>query len=90
MSLNSQFIVVSDGIICFSVRLCNNLLLVLKMHFQVFPFANKKVEGLYSDIKIVMSFLSVFFHFLKFQFSAKIFGETLITSLKSNSFSKEL
>ena len=35
MSLNSQSIVVLDGIICFSVRYFDNLLLVFKMRFQV-------------------------------------------------------
>ena len=45
-SLNSQVIVVLDGIICFSVQFCDNLLLVLKMHFQVFSFASRnKVQG---------------------------------------------
>ena len=45
-SLNSQFIVVLDGIICFSVQFCDNLLLVLKMHFQLFSFASRnKVQG---------------------------------------------
>ena len=60
--LNSQFIVVLDGIICFSVRFCDNLLLVLKMHFQVFSFASKKVQEFSSDRKILMSLLSVLFH----------------------------
>ena len=60
--LNSQFIVVLEGIICFSVRFCDNLLLVLKMHFQVFSFASKKVQGFSSDRKILMSLLSVLFH----------------------------
>ena len=33
ISLDSQFTVVVNGIICFSVRFCDNSLLALKMHF---------------------------------------------------------
>ena len=62
ISLNSQFNVVLNGIICFSVRFCDNSLLVLKMRFQVFSFASKKVQGFSSDRKISMSLLSVLFH----------------------------
>ena len=47
------FVALND-IICFSVRFCDNSLLVLKMRFQVFPFTNKKVQGLSSDRKILM------------------------------------
>ena len=61
MSLNSQLIAVLDGIICFSEQVCDNSLLVLKMHFQAFSFASKKVQGISSDRKILMS-LSVLFH----------------------------
>ena len=43
--LNSQFTVVLNGIICFSVRFCDNSLLVLKMRFKVFSFASKKYDG---------------------------------------------
>ena len=52
------------------------------MRFQVFSFASKKVQGSSSNRKVLMSLLSVLFHlqnivsFLKFQFLAKIFGET--------------
>ena len=43
VSLNSQFIVVLNGIICFSIRFCDNLLLELKMRFQVFrSFGSKR------------------------------------------------
>ena len=67
MSLNSQFTVVLDGIICFSVlRFSDNSLLVLKMRFQVFPFANKKVQGFSNGRKILMSLLSVLFHLQNF------------------------
>ena len=58
-------------IICFSVRFSDNSLLVLKMHFQVFSFESKKVQGFSSDTKILM-WLSMLFHlknclsFLKF------------------------
>ena len=51
-----------NSIICFSVGFCDNSLLVLKMRFQVFSFANKKVQGFFSDRKILMSLLSVLFH----------------------------
>ena len=37
-------------------------LLVLKMRFQVFSFASKKVQGFSSDMKILMSLLSVLFY----------------------------
>ena len=86
-SLNSQFIVVLDGIIC------DNSLLVLKMRFQVFSFSSKKVQGFSSDRKILMS-LSVFFHlencltFLKFKVLAKMFGEMF--KALSTSFPTEL
>ena len=62
ISLNSQFIVVLDGIICFSVQFCDNSLSVLKMHFQAFSLAGKKVHGFSSDKKILMPLLSVLFH----------------------------
>ena len=75
ISLNSQFTVVLNGIICFSVRLCENSLLVLKMPVQVFTFASKNVQGFSSDRKRLMSLLSVLFHpqnrvsvFLNFKF----------------------
>ena len=61
-SLNSQLNVVVNGIIYFSVRICDNSLLVLKMCFQVFSFVNKKVQAFSSDRKILMSLLPVFFH----------------------------
>ena len=59
-------------IICFSVRFSDNSLLVLRMGFQVFSFASKKLQGFSSDTKILMSLLSMLFHlknclsFLKF------------------------
>ena len=62
MSLNSQFIFVLDSVICFSVQFRDNSLLVLKMCFQVFLFASKKVQGFSGDRKILMSLLSVLFH----------------------------
>ena len=43
ISLNSQFIVVLDSIICYSVKFWDNLVLVLKMHFQVLSFGSKVV-----------------------------------------------
>ena len=42
-----------EGIICFSVRFFNNLLLVLKMRFQVFSFANRKIQRFFSNRKIL-------------------------------------
>ena len=54
-SLNSQ-------LNSFSVRFCDNLLLVLKTGFQVFSFARKMVQGFSIDSKILMSLLSVLFH----------------------------
>ena len=54
--------VVLDGLICFSARFYKNLLLMLKMRFQVFCFSSKKVQGVSSDRKIIMSLLSVHFH----------------------------
>ena len=48
--------------ICFSVRFRDNSLLVLKMRFQLFSFASKKVHGFSSGRKILMLLLSVLFH----------------------------
>ena len=55
ISLNSQFNVALNGIICFSERFCDNSLLVLKMLFQVFSLASKKVQALFSNRKMLMS-----------------------------------
>ena len=62
MSLNSQFTAVLNDIICFSIRFCDNSILVLKMRFQAFPFVSKKVQRFSGDRKILMSMLSVLFH----------------------------
>ena len=56
ISLNSQFTVAFNGIICFSLRFCDNSLLMLKVHFQVFTFAIKKVQGVSSDRKTLLLF----------------------------------
>ena len=45
ISLNGQFTVVFNGIICFSVRYCDKLLLVLKMRLQVFISQAKRCKG---------------------------------------------
>ena len=45
ISLNSQFTVNLNGIICFSVWLCDNLLLLLKMRFQVFFLQTKRYQS---------------------------------------------
>ena len=63
--LNSQFAVVLNNIICFSVPFGDNSLLVLKVRFHVFSFASKKVQGFSSDRKILMSLLSMLFHLQK-------------------------
>ena len=62
ISLKSQFTVVLNGIICFSVGFCDNSLLMLKMRFQIFSFASKKVQAFSSDMNILMLLLSVLFH----------------------------
>ena len=77
MSLNSQFVVVLDGIICFSVQFCDNSLLVLKMRFQVFSFASKKVKGFSSDMKILISLLSVLFHLQNRFFKISFFSQDI-------------
>ena len=59
ISLNRQFTVVLNNIIYFSVRFRDNSVLVVKMCFQVFSFTGKKVQGLSSDKKILISLLSV-------------------------------
>ena len=59
MSLTSQFIVVLNGIIRFSVQFCGNSLSVLKMRFQVFSLERKKAEGFYSDKKILMNLFPI-------------------------------
>ena len=55
-------VVVLDVTIHFSVRFCNNSLLVLTMRCQVFPFSSKKVQGFSCDRKMLMSLLAVLFH----------------------------
>ena len=62
ISLNSQFTVVLNGIICFSVRFKDSSLLVLKIRFKVFSFTSKEVQWFSCDRKISMSLLSVLFH----------------------------
>ena len=64
------------------MRFCDNSLLVLKMRFQVFSFASKKVQGFSSDRKILMSLLSVLFHlqnrvsvFWNFNFQPRYLGK---------------
>ena len=61
MSLNSQFNIVLNDMICFSAQFCENSLLVLKMRFQVFSLASKKVQGFSSDRKMLMQLYSLFF-----------------------------
>ena len=42
ISLNSQFIVVLDGIVCFSLRFCDNLLFSVKYAFSAPFFCKQK------------------------------------------------
>ena len=79
ITLNSQFTVVLDGIILLFTS-CS--LLVLKMRFQGFSFTKKKVQGVSSERKILMSLLSWLFHlqnavsvFLNFNFQSRYFGK---------------
>ena len=48
---------IANFIICFSVRFCYHSLFVIKMHFQVFSLAPKKVQAFSSDSKILMLLL---------------------------------
>ena len=80
--LNSQFTIVLNSTFILSVRFCNNSLLVLKIVFQVFSFASKKVQGFSSDRKISMLLYSLPFHlkncvsvFWNFNFQARYLGE---------------
>ena len=93
IALNIRCTFVLDGIICFSVRFCDNLLLVLKMRFQVFSLASKKVEGFPSDRKILMSLLFVLFHlqkrvsvFWNFNFWSGYLGKRLLCSWNQSHF----
>ena len=94
ISLNSWFTVVFfNYIICFSVRFCDNLLLVLKMLFQVFAFASKKIHGFSSDSRLLMLQLLLLFHlqkrvsvFSNFKFYPRYLRETFIWFVKSTSF----
>ena len=61
-SLNWQFTVALDGIICFAVRFCDNYLFVLKMRLKVFYFASDKIQRFYSNSKILMSLLPWLIH----------------------------
>ena len=54
ISLNGQFNALLNGIISFSVRFCDNSLLMLKMPFQAFSFSSKKVQGFSGDRKMLM------------------------------------
>ena len=61
-SINSQVIVILDGIICFFIQFCDISLLVLKIRFQVFYFASKKVQAFSIDRNILLPLLSVLFN----------------------------
>ena len=86
---------VFDGIISFSVRFYDNSLLLLKMCFQVFSFASKKVQGTFSDKRyycryyqcsFISKTVSQFFETLTF---SQDNWETFIT-FKASSFLKEI
>ena len=66
-----------NGIVCFSVRFCDNSLLALKIRFQVFSFASKNVQGFSSDMKILLSLLSVLFHLQSQFFEILIFSQDI-------------
>ena len=51
ISLNNQFTDVLNDKICFSVRFCDNSLLELKIRFQVFSFAGKKIQRFSSELE---------------------------------------
>ena len=53
-SLNSQFNAALNDITCFSVRFWNNSLWTLKICFQAFFFASKKVQGFSGDGKMLV------------------------------------
>ena len=81
ISLNSQFIVVLDGIIFFSVRFCDNSLLVVKMRFQVFFFLSQaksyKVFPLTRrncDVVVISALSSLSQYFEVLNFSQDIWG----------------
>ena len=97
ISLNWQFTVVLNGIICFSVQFCNNSLLVFKMRLKYFLSQAKRYNIIFQwqeDINVVvistLSSTKLCLSFLIFEFLAKIFGETFIMSLKSTWFPKAL
>ena len=60
--LHSQFTVVLHDILFFSVPSCNNLLLVLKMFFQIFSFASKKLKVIFSGRKMIIPQQLLLFH----------------------------
>ena len=89
----NQVTIVLNGLICFPVRICDNLLLVLKMCFQFFFFARKKVQGYYSDRKLLISLLSLFFYlfylfFLFYRCSRLKMLEQLFSKIRRTSMEK--
>ena len=61
ISLNSQFTVLLNRIICFSVQFCDNSLLVLKMRFQVF-FRQQKGTRVFQRQKDIDVVVIILFH----------------------------
>ena len=93
MLLNSQFILFFWMAFFFSVRFCDNSLLVLKMRFQVFCFTSRNVQGFSNDKKILMSLLSVLFHlqshvsvFWNFNFWQRYLGKLSLCPWKQPHF----
>ena len=98
MSLNSQFTIVLNDLICFSVRSCDNSLFVLKCFFRSFLLQAKRYKGFpvtkkcycrCNHFSFIYETVSQFFEILIFS-QNKIFGETFIMSVKSTTFPKEL
>ena len=56
MSLDSQVVIILDGIKYFCVWFSDNSQLVLKMRFPLFSFASKKTQEFSSDRKAVILF----------------------------------
>ena len=68
---------VLKGIVCLSIRICDDSLLVLKMRFRVFSFVSRKVQGFSSDNKLLILLLPLLFHPLNLSqcFEISIFSQ---------------
>ena len=97
ISLNSQFIVVLDDMICFSVRFCDKNAKSVKNAFSGLYFCKQKGTRVFrwqEDINVVvisaLSSTKSCLSFLKFSFLAGVFKKNFIMSLKSTLFPKEV